>query len=34
MSRPTFVKLLDTRAIPYSENVGNRKVAYADVFIK
>lgn len=31
MSRPTFVKLLDTRAIPYSRKGNRRKVAYADI---
>lgn len=31
MSRPTFVKLLDTRVIPYSRKGNRRKVAYADI---
>lgn len=31
MSRPTFIKLLDSQAIPFSRKGNRRKVAFADV---
>ncbi|MFY2508858.1 helix-turn-helix domain-containing protein [Vibrio pectenicida] len=31
MSRPTFIKLLDSEEIPYSRTGNRRKVAYADL---
>ncbi len=31
MSRPTFIKLLESKEIPYSRSGNRRKVAYADL---